>query len=224
MFGNGLTSIIIDGGLFIIAATVFIECAFILGFFLPGDTLLFLAGFIAGQGRNNIVFTAALILFAATLGNMVGYSIGRRAGPKFFTKDDGILFQKRYVLQAQEFYEKHGGKTLILARFIPVVRTFAPLVAGIGKMPFHRFLFFSTAGAALWAVLIPGIGFWAYRVLGHAIDIEKYVMPVVLGIMIISIGGSAFHAIREGKKQRRRRRVTTADLEKNQAEAETHLE
>ena len=223
MFGEGLTEFIIAGGLFIIAATVFIECAFIFGFFLPGDTLLFLAGFIAGQGEHNIVATMLLILLAATLGNIVGYYFGNRAGPKFFNKEDGILFQRKYVLQAQEFYEKHGGKTLILARFIPVVRTFAPLVAGIAKMPFGKFLAYSTAGAAIWAILIPGIGFWAYRVLGHAIDIEKYVMPVVLGILILSIGGSAYHAFREGKKKKRRR-ISAAELVKNQAEAETHLD
>src|SRR3712207_2553800 len=103
MFGEGLTEIIIDGGLFIIAATVFIECAFLFGFFLPGDTLLFLAGFIAGQGEHNIVATMLLILIAATLGNAVGYYFGYRAGPKIFTREDGVLFQKKHILQAQEF-------------------------------------------------------------------------------------------------------------------------
>jgi membrane-associated protein len=222
MFGEGLTEFIIASGLFFIAATVFIECAFIFGFFLPGDTLLFLAGFIAGQGEHNIFITMAAILVAATVGNVVGYRIGERAGPKLFTKEDGVFFQKKHILQAQDFYEKHGGKTLIFARFIPIMRTFAPLIAGIANMPFSKFFAYSTIGAALWALFLPALGFWAYRELGHSIDIEKYVLPIVLGIMIISIGGSALHAFIESKKYRSK--VKASDLEKNQAEAEQRLQ
>ncbi len=202
MFGEGLTEFIITSGLVVIAATVFIECAFLAGFFLPGDSLLFLAGFIAGQGENNIVLTILAIFLAATGGNITGYHIGYRAGPRLFKKEEGIFFRKDHVGQAQRFYEKHGGKTLILARFVPVMRTFAPTVAGIGKMPFGRFFAYSTIGAALWALTLPLLGFWAYRVLGHSIDIEKYVLPIVLTIMIVSIGGSVFHAVREGRKPR----------------------
>ena len=221
MFGEGLTEFIIASGLFVIAGTVFIECAFIFGFFLPGDTLLFLAGFIAGQGENNIVLTMAAILVAATLGNVVGYRIGEKTGPKLFTKEDGVFFQKKHILQAQDFYEKHGGKTLILARFVPVMRTFAPLVAGIANMPFGKFFAYSTIGAAIWAILLPALGFWAYRVLGHAIEIEKYVLPIVLTIMVVSIGGSALHAYLESKKHKIR--IKASELEKNQAEAEQRI-
>lgn len=222
MFGEGLTEFIITSGLIVIAATVFIECAFIFGFFLPGDSLLFLAGFIAGQGQNNIALTIVAIFLAATLGNVVGYYIGERTGPKLFTKEEGIFFQKKYILQAQQFYTKHGGKTLILARFVPVMRTFAPVIAGVGKMPFEKFFFYSTLGAAIWAITLPLTGFYAYRVLGRSIDIEKYVLPVVLIIMIVSIGGSAFHAFRESRKQRTT--VAATELQKSQAEAETHLD
>jgi membrane-associated protein len=222
MLGQGLTDFIITGGLLLIAATVFIECAFIFGFFLPGDTLLFLAGFISGEGKHNIVVTVGTILIAAVLGNVIGYYIGQRTGPKIFTQDDGIFFQKKHILQAQEFYEKHGGKTLILARFVPVMRTFAPLVAGIANMPFTRFFVYSTIGAAMWAVLIPSIGFWAYRVLGHSIDIEKYVLPIVLGIMLLSIGGSAFHAIREGRKKHHR--VHSTELTAHEANVEKQID
>lgn len=222
MFGEGLTEFILHGGIYLIAATVFVECAFIVGFFLPGDTLLFLAGFIAGQGDGNIVITILAIFIAAVLGNVVGYRIGERTGPRVFTKEDGVFFQKRHILQAQDFYEKHGGKTLILARFVPVMRTFAPLIAGIANMPFGKFFFYSTVGAAIWAILLPALGFWAYRVLGHAIDIEKYVLPIVAFIMVASIGGSAFHAFLENKKHKTR--ISAAQLEKNQAEAEANLE
>ncbi len=215
MFGEGLTEFIITSGLIVIAATVFIECGFLFGFFLPGDSLLFLAGFIAGQGQNNIALTILAIFFAAVAGNITGYHIGYRTGPRLFRKEEGIFFRKDHVDQAQQFYEKHGGKTLILARFVPVMRTFAPTVAGIGKMPFKRFLAYSTIGAALWAVSLPLLGFYAYRVLGHSIDIEKYVLPIVLTIMIVSIGGSVFHAIREGRKPRA---TTTASKPRQQSD------
>lgn len=222
MFGEGLTEFILHGGIYLIAATVFIECAFIFGFFLPGDTLLFLAGFIAGQGESNLVVTMAAIFVAAVLGNVVGYRIGEKTGPRIFTKEDGVLFQKRHILQAQDFYDKHGGKTLILARFVPVMRTFAPLIAGIANMPFGKFFFYSTVGAAVWAILLPALGFWAYRVLGHSIDIEKYILPIVAVIMVASIGGSALHAYLENKKHKTK--ISAAELEKNQAEAESHLD
>ncbi|HSH18776.1 MAG TPA: DedA family protein [Candidatus Saccharimonadales bacterium] len=222
MFGEGLTEFILQGGLYLIAATVFVECAFLFGFFLPGDTLLFLAGFISGQGEHNIATTILSIFAAATIGNVVGYRIGEKTGPKIFTKEDGIFFQKNHILQAQEFYERHGGKTLILARFVPVMRTFAPLVAGIANMPFGRFFAYSTIGAALWAVLIPLTGFWAYRVLGHSINIEKYVLPIVLLITVASIGGSVLHAVREGRKKHKK--IEASELAKHQAEAAEHLD
>lgn len=221
MFGEGLTEFILESGLYVIAATVFFECAFVVGFFLPGDTLLFLAGFIAGEGRNNIALTILAIFLAATAGNVVGYRIGEKTGPRIFTKEEGVFFQKRHILQAQKFYDKHGGKTLILARFVPVMRTFAPLIAGIANMPFGRFFAYSTIGAAIWALLLPAFGFWAYRVLGHAVEFEKWAVPIVLFIMIASIGGSALHAYIESRKHKVR--ITAAELERNQAEAEQNL-
>ncbi len=220
MFGGNLTDIIMTGGLVVIAITVFIECGFLFGFFLPGDSLLFLAGFMAGQGKHNIVATVGVIFLAATIGNVVGYYIGHKAGPKVFTREDGILFQKEHILQAQHFYAKHGGKTLILARFVPVLRTFAPFVGGIGNMSFRSYLMFSSVGAALWSILIPSLGFWAYRVLGHKINIEKYVLPVVLIIMLVTLGGSLFHAVREGRKKHNK--VAASDLEQGQADVD-HL-
>src|SRR4051812_48535127 len=114
---QGLTDIITNGGLFLIAATIFAECGLLVGFFLPGDTLLFLAGFLAGEGKHNLAATCIAIFVAAVLGNILGYYIGNKAGPKVFTREDGVFFQKANVLQAQQFFEKHGGKTLILARF-----------------------------------------------------------------------------------------------------------
>jgi membrane-associated protein len=222
MFGAGLTDFIISSGLLVIAATIFIECGFFAGFFLPGDSLLFLAGFISGQGEHNLGLTIGIIFAAATLGNVAGYKIGQRTGPLLFRKEDSFFFQKDHILRAQQFYARHGGKTLILARFVPVMRTFAPLVAGIGNMPFSKFFIYSTAGAALWSILITSLGFWAYRVLGHSINIEKYVLPIVVAIMVISLGGSAFHAIVGSHKHRKK--VNARELAKAQDEADEQID
>lgn len=217
-----LTDLITNGGLFLIAATIFAECGLLAGFFLPGDTLLFLAGFLAGEGKHNIVATSATIFVAAVLGNILGFYIGKQAGPRVFTKEDGIFFQKSNVLRAQEFFERHGGKTLILARFVPFVRTFAPLVAGIGKMPFGRFVSYSTIGAFFWAIFLPVVGYWAYHVLGHQIPIDKYILPIVGGVMVFSIGGSVLHALRESRKTGVK--VSTEELQRNQAAIDKRID
>lgn len=218
---GGLTDFIVEGGLWVIVLTVFIECGFFGGFFLPGDSMLFLAGFMAGEGAHNIVFTIVMIFLAAVAGNVVGYFIGAKAGPKLFRKEDGIFFQKANILRAQKFYEKHGGKTLILARFVPVLRTFAPLVAGIGTMSFQRFFFFSTVGAAAWAILVPLSGYIVYNVVGHAIDIGRYMEIIFVTIIVLSLGGSLFQAWRE--KRKHGRTVSSRELEVEQAKAQEQL-
>ncbi|MGH9857339.1 MAG: DedA family protein, partial [Acidobacteriota bacterium] len=124
-------------GIFII---VFVESGLLVGFFLPGDSLLFTAGFLASQGLLDIALLVGLVFVAAVLGDSTGYSIGRRLGPRVFKKPDSIVFSHDHIRRSQEFYQKHGGKTIILARFIPVVRTFAPVLAGVGKMPYRTFL------------------------------------------------------------------------------------
>jgi membrane-associated protein len=215
MFGEGLTDLIAASGLWVIAATVFIECGFFGGFFLPGDSLLFLAGFLAAEGVNNIVVTIVVILTAAILGNCLGYFIGTKAGPKLFTKEDSIFFNKSYILRAQQFYEKHGGKTLILARFVPILRTFAPLVAGIGTMTFRRFFVFSTVGAILWAVFVPLTGYYIFKFIGHEVDISKYMEVIFLAIIAVSIASPILHGIREKRKQKVH--VSSAQLRAEQA-------
>lgn len=219
---GGLTDFIVNGGLFVIVATVFIECAFFGGFFLPGDSMLFLAGFMAGEGRYSIYLAIILIFLAAVIGNIVGYQIGAKAGPKLFRKDDGIFFQKSNILRAQKFFAKHGGKTLILARFVPILRTFAPLVAGIGTMTFRRFFIFSTIGAALWAGLVTTSGYVVFRVVGEAIDIGPYMEAIFVLIIVVSIGASLFHAWRE--KKLHGRSVSTSELEAELAATKPHLE
>src|SRR3989338_10680690 len=123
-----------------ITAIIFAESGLLIGFFLPGDSLLFTAGFLASQGVFNIALLCALSFIAAVTGDSVGYAFGKNIGPKLFTKEDSWLFHKKNLAKAQHFYEKYGVKTIILARFIPVVRTFAPIVAGIGNMHYKTFI------------------------------------------------------------------------------------
>ena len=219
---GGLTEFIISGGLILIALTVFVECAFFVGFFLPGDSMLFLAGFIAGQGHQNIVLTILVIFIAAVLGNLVGYRIGEKAGPRIFNKEDGLFCQKSNILRAQRFFEKHGGKTLILARFVPILRTFAPLVAGIGSMPFSRFFMYSTVGAAIWAVLVTSSGYIVYKVVGKAINIGPYMEGIIVVVIVVSVVSSLFHAWRE--KRKHGRTVTAKELEAEQAELSKQID
>ncbi len=188
-------------GLLILGAIVFAESGLLVGFFLPGDTLLFTAGFFAAQGKLPIALVLLVIFVAAVVGDNVGYTIGRRMGPRLFRKKDGILFRQAYVARAEEFYEKHGGKTIILARFIPVVRTFAPLVAGVGKMPRARFTFYNFLGAFIWTFGVVLLGYF----LGSLVDphtVEKYLLLAIGLAMLITVGPAVYHLIMEPRVRR----------------------
>ena len=171
-----------------LAFILFAETGLLIGFFLPGDTLLFAAGFFAAQGRLNIVVALISLFIGTTLGNIVGYEIGRRSGPRVFKNKDALLFSYQNVVHAENFYKKHGGKTILIARFIPIIRTLAPLIAGIGKMSYRVFLFFNVLGCAIWVGAITMIGFWAGKVLGRYFNIDKYILPTVLAVTIITLG------------------------------------
>jgi membrane-associated protein len=164
-------------------AIVFAETGLFLGFFLPGDSLLFIAGFLAGLGVFNIWLLMALLWVAAVAGNMVGYEFGKRVGPRIFAREDSFLFKKDHALKAQKFYEKHGAKTLFLARFMPIVRTFAPIVAGVAKMEYRSFLFYSTTGATAWVVGLVLVGYY----LGGLPIVREYLEVVILGIIFVSV-------------------------------------
>ena len=185
-----------SGGLLLIGLIVFAESGMLVGFFMPGDTLLFTAGFFASQGKLPLLWLILIIIAAAIIGDNVGYTIGKRAGPRIFRKKDGILFRHEYIERAEVFYEKHGGKTILFARFVPIVRTFAPMVAGVGKMPRKRFVLFDTVGAALWGAGITLLGFW----LGRRIpNIDRYLLPAVLLATILSFGPSLYHIFKDKK-------------------------
>ena len=179
-----------------VTAIIFAESGLLIGFFLPGDSLLFTAGFLASQGFFNIITLSTLTFIAAVAGDSVGYAFGHKVGKKIFQREDSIFFHKKHLVRAQKFYEKHGGKAITIARFLPIVRTFAPIVAGMGDMQYKRFLFFNVIGAFLWAVLIPILGFY----LGSVIPgVDRYLLPILALIIILSISPTVIHLIRERK-------------------------
>lgn len=171
---------------------VFLESGLLIGFFFPGDSLLFTAGFLASQGFLDIKILISGCFVAAVLGDSIGYYIGYTIGPKIFKKDNSIFFHKKNLERAQKFYDKHGGKTIILARFIPVIRAFAPVVAGIGKMNYKKFVTYNLVGGVFWAIGVTAAGYY----LGSLItDVDKYLLPIVGLIIIASVLPGLHHIL-----------------------------
>ncbi|MBI3954437.1 VTT domain-containing protein [Candidatus Collierbacteria bacterium] len=182
------------GGLMVVWGMVFAESGLLIGFFLPGDSLLFTAGFLASQGVFNEWALWLGSIIAAVTGDAIGYWFGHRWGRGLFKKEDSLLFHKDNLLKAEKFYEEHGKKTIIIARFLPVIRTFAPIVAGIAKMEYRNFALFNVVGALLWAGGVSMAGYW----LGSLIpDVDKYLLPIVAGIIIVSILPPVFHILKD---------------------------
>lgn len=184
-------------GLFLI---VYVESGLLIGFFLPGDSLLFAAGFLASQGFLNIWLVIPLIFVAAVLGDSTGYHLGKRFGPRIFNRDAGRLLNKEHIRRSEDFYARHGGKTIIIARFVPIVRTFAPVLAGVGKMTYRQFITYNIVGGFIWAVSVPLLGYF----LGNLIpNIEHYLLPIIAGIILLSISPSIWHLIKHPKERDR---------------------
>jgi len=185
-------TIIQSGGLAAIMAVIFAESGMLIGFFLPGDTLLLAAGIFAAQGKLPIVLTIVLIAVAAILGDNTGYQIGKLSGRRLFRKKDGILFRQEYVERAEHVYEKFGGKIMLLAHFIPIVRTFAPIVAGVARMPRWQFFAFDAIGDAAWAAITTLLGYW----FGSKIpNIDHYILPTVGVVTLITLGPMIWHVV-----------------------------
>lgn len=165
------------GGLLLIAFIVFAESGLLFGFFFPGDTLLITSGFFAAQGLLPIETLIAVIVVAAVLGDNVGYQTGKHLGPRVFKRRDGLFFRREYIERAQRFYDKHGGKTIIIARFFPAIRTFAPIVAGVGKMSWLRFASFNVVGGILWGV---GVTLAGYYIGTGFPTVDHYILPAIL--------------------------------------------
>ncbi|MDQ3758033.1 MAG: VTT domain-containing protein [Actinomycetota bacterium] len=165
-------------------AIVFAESGLLVGFFLPGDSLLFTAGLLASQGKLNLPVILVGCFVAAVAGDQAGYLFGKRVGPALFKRPESRFFKHENVEKAQAYFDKYGVKTIVLARFVPVVRTFAPIVAGVGSMEYRTFLRFNVLGGFLWGVGVTLLGY----VLGDTIpDIDKYLLPVILVIVALSL-------------------------------------
>jgi membrane-associated protein len=181
-------------------AIVFAESGLLIGFFLPGDSLLFTAGLLASDafGFFDLRLLLPVVAVAAIGGDQVGYVFGRRVGPRLFRREDSLFFHKKHLERAHAFYEKHGGKTIILARFLPIVRTFAPIVAGMGTMNYGQFVLYNVLGGLLWTISMIGGGYF----FGSLLDpehVDRYLLPVIVLIVAFSIAPTAWHLYKENR-------------------------
>lgn len=206
--GVDLVDIIIGLGIFAVIAVIFAESGLLIGFFLPGDSLLFTAGalYAAGILPGNVPISIHvfvwLLFIAAFLGDTVGYWFGRKTGHRIFRKKDARIFKQSHIRHAQEFYEKHGGKTIIMARFVPIVRTFAPVVAGVGKMEYKKFVSFNVIGGFIWTLGITYLGYFAGRaIIAAGVDIDSVILPIVFAIVFISILPPAIEILKSKKNR-----------------------
>jgi membrane-associated protein len=186
------------GGYAVLVAIVFTETGLLIGFFLPGDSLLITAGLVAATGHLNIWWLNALLIVAAITGDSVGYAIGWRAGPRLFTRPKSVLFNPRHIDRTRAFYARHGSKTIVIARFVPIIRTFAPVVAGVGQMEYRRFVFYNVAGGVAWVMSMT----WAGYVLGRAVpDIGDHVHVVVGIVILLSLIPIVIELVRERRRR-----------------------
>jgi membrane-associated protein len=193
-------------GLFGLAAIVFSETGLLVGVFLPGDSLLVTAGLLAARGYLNIYALVPVLTAAAICGNSLGYLIGRATGPRVFNRENSLFFNKKHAIRAHQFYEKYGRKTIVLAQFMPIIRTFAPVIAGVAGMRFREFITFNIIGAFVWIWSMLGVGFF----LGSYIPgIDQHIEVVVVIVVFISI----LPGLIGGYRARRRRRYTTPAVE-----------
>lgn len=194
MFPGDLNHLIQTIGYIGIFVIIFAETGLLIGFFLPGDSLLFTAGFLASQDILNIWILIPVCVVAAITGDAAGYEIGKHYGRGLFKKPESRLFKPRNLLLAEQFFERHGGRAIILARFIPFARTFVPVIAGISRMTYRHFASYNVFGGLLWGAGLTLLGFF----LGHAIpSVDTYLLPVIVLILIISIIPSGYHIWKE---------------------------
>ena len=179
-------------GYLILFAIVFAESGLFFGFFLPGDSLLLTAGLLASKELLNIWILVPLMFVAAVLGDNVGYWFGAKTGPRIFNRENSLLFKRKNLLAAKAFYDKHGGKTIILARFMPFIRTFAPIVAGAVEMEYRRFFFFNLVGGVLWGIGVTLAGYFLARLFPPEV-LDKYFLLIVVGVIVISVLPAAIH-------------------------------
>lgn len=182
-------------GTFGVIAIIFLETGLFFGFFFPGDSLLFTAGLLATQGYVSFPILLIGTLIAAIVGDTVGYSFGRKMGPTIFKRENSVFFDRSHIEKAQKFYEKHGKKTIILARFVPIVRTFAPIVAGVGNMKYKVFITYNVIGAFLWTWTMLWLGYGLGRIIPNP---DRYVLPIIILIVLVSAAPVVKEIIKQG--------------------------
>jgi len=179
-----LEALIRWGGYTVLTVVVFTETGLLVGFFLPGDSLLVTAGLLASQGLLDVYLMGAILSIAAIAGDSVGYAIGKATGPRIFTREDSLFFNKKHLHRAHAFYEKYGGKTIVLARFMPIIRTFAPVVAGVGQMRYRTFVLYNALGGLGWVWAMLFIGYF----LGRSVPgVRAHIDVIILVVIVLSI-------------------------------------
>jgi len=193
--------------LWVCLAIIFSECGLLIGFFLPGDTLLFSVGLFASQGLvpQPLVVVCIVLSLGALLGNVVGYEIGRKAGPAIFTKPDSRWFSQENVERTHAFFERFGPPAVVLARFVPIVRTFITVVAGVGRMDRRLYLSYSAVGAALWASGVTVLGYYLGQIAWVRQHVQPHIDIILIGVVVLSIVPAAFHLVRTGRSNQARR-------------------
>jgi membrane-associated protein len=194
-----LKELIVTGSYPVLFGIVFAETGLLVGFFLPGDSLLVTAGILAGQGYLDLSLLMILLSVAAIVGDTTGYAIGKKTGPMIFKRPKSLLFNPEHLHRAHRFYEKYGGKTIVIARFVPVVRTFAPVVAGVGEMEYKRFLAFNVFGGIGWIVSMSATGYF----LGSIPGVDKYLHLIILTVIFLSILPAIIEFWREHRKRKK---------------------
>ena len=203
-------------GYIIIFAIIFAESGLLIGIFFPGDSLLFTAGLLASRGVLNVWILVAITFIAAVSGDSVGYAFGHKVGRRLFKRENSRIFKKENLLKAEGFYERHGTKTIVLARFIPIIRTFAPVVAGVGKMKYRTFIVYNVCGGALWALSVPLIGYYLIKLLPEKYQaaVDKYLLLIIFLIIVVS-AIPAFLEFIKSRKKKSQSQEPAGDEEKN---------
>lgn len=196
------------GGLTAMTAIIFAETGLLIGFFLPGDSLMVTAGVFAATGHLNLLHLNLCLMAAAIVGDTVGYWFGRKAGPALFNRPKSLFFNPDHLRRAHDFYEKHGGKTIVIARFMPIVRTFAPVVAGMGAMQYRRFVAFNVFGGIFWVLSMTLIGYF----LGQIPGVKEHVEVVILVVVFLSILPGIIAAAREWRKSKAEQKEARAPI------------
>ena len=187
------------GGLLALIVIVFVETGLLVGFFLPGDSLLVTAGIFAARGDLDIITLNATLSLAAIAGDSVGYGIGARTGPKIFTKEDSLFFNRKHLISAKEFYDRYGGFTIFIARFMPIIRTFAPVVAGVGAMQYRKFIAYNVFGGIFWVLTTTMAGFYLGKLIPN---IQERIHVVIAIVIFLSLLPGIIKLAREKWKTR----------------------